>query len=185
MSANQGLKINTDAAGLRHYRWTGPTGSDFHQIRQPSGTWYHASTPPAVIAILERAISIGSRLRLWFGDTETGKASDQKYDVVGFIGRGASQISLPLLLPSIDSHGGVPISDHQIVAIARGPGNVFAYEHPTLDLGIWTRIAAIDPASTNDYIEAVLVDGKIHSHHKSPVQADHMIEFMTGLRWAK
>jgi len=181
MSSNQGLKINTDAAGLRHYRWTGPTGSDFHQIRQPSGTWYHASTPPAVIAILERAISIGSRLRLWFGDTETGKASDQKYDVVGFIGRGASQISLPLLLPSIDSHGGVPISDHQIVAIARGPGNVFAYEHPTLDLGIWTK----GPADSEDYIEATFVDGEMWSQHRSPGQADHLIEFMTGLRWAK
>jgi hypothetical protein len=165
---------------LSTYKWTGPTGVDFVQEESPVGTFYHHDTPHEVRAILDTAIANRSRLRLWYGDTETGKQWNDEYDMLGYIGRSTGRIKIPLIIANSRSMGGPGILDNCIIAIATRPG-VFAYKHPTLDLGKWTT----GPAQSEGYLEASFKDGELIGQFKKPGQAARHCGFMTGERFAK
>jgi len=48
-----------------------------------SGTAYHVNTPPAVVTALEYARQKGKRVRLFYGDPQTGRDWAKEYGVVG------------------------------------------------------------------------------------------------------
>ena len=97
-----------------------------------NGTTYHNETPPEVINILETArVScaslMGDRLKLFYGDSKTGRA----WGIVErcYIGRSAGQIKVPLVISRSDSTGGNAISDNCIVRIESSAGGKVRYSH--------------------------------------------------------
>jgi hypothetical protein len=84
--------------------------------RMPSGTCYHAETPEKVIIVLERFRLNQRKVRLYFGDTQTGKSWLDEHDVVGSIGLSTGPIKVPLLV-TVGDIGGSALLDHCIIRI--------------------------------------------------------------------
>lgn len=98
-----------------------------------NGTTYDDATLPEIVQILESARAAGNRLRIHYGDPETGHDWGDTYDVAGTVGRSTGRLKIPLLLPNAASTGGAPISTARIVRIrpsrrSAGPDH---YRHPS------------------------------------------------------
>lgn len=94
------------------------------------GTSFHKDTPMAVCNILNRAINNRSqKIRIFYGDTETGRDWNESYDTFGFIGRSLGPSKIPLMIYSHRSMGGPGILDHCIVRITIDKEDV--YRHPS------------------------------------------------------
>lgn len=95
------------------------------------GTWYHDDTPERVIAMLDRARYRGERIRLYYGDTETGRDWGDQYSV-GYVGRSMGPKKIPILLPLTISTAGGGILCNSIVRIShankKNGGDL--YRHP-------------------------------------------------------
>ncbi|MBU2346535.1 MAG: hypothetical protein KJ888_20285, partial [Gammaproteobacteria bacterium] len=102
-----------------------------------NGIEYHDETPEAVIKILEDNLRNHrqERLRLYYGDSETGLDWEEVYDVTGYVGHSTGTVKIPLLVHNARSLGGSPILDHCIVKITKTtkPYKVL-YQHPKYHL---------------------------------------------------
>lgn len=145
-----------------------------------NGTTYDSRTPDTVQRALESARSSGARVRLFYGDTATGKAWAEEYHVAGTVGRSMGPIKIPLLIANARSMGGGGILDHCIVAIATGP-NRFSYRHDSFDVGEWRVV----PSDLPEYAAAVTHNGAIHARFKTATAATRYVAFMRGERMAK
>lgn len=87
-----------------------------------NGTSYDERTPDEVIRILERSRKEKLRLRLFYGDTETGKVWEDATPNRGHIGRSTGDIKIPLLVRTSRSAGGEAVLDHCIVKITESRG---------------------------------------------------------------
>ena len=145
-----------------------------------SGIYYHKDTPERIIRTLEGSRNCGERIRLFYGDTESGKCWNEENDVVGTVGRSTGPIKVPLLIARSTSSGGGAILDHAIVKIIN-KGSVL-YRHPSFNCGNWTMTISSDLPG---YKENALCNGKIHARFKKEGQAQRYIDFMTGKRFSK
>lgn len=67
--------------------------------------------------VLSSLVHSGRRVRIWYGDTETGRSWNEEYEVTGTIGRSTGKIAIPLLLKNSRSHGGSPLLVDCIIRI--------------------------------------------------------------------
>jgi hypothetical protein len=103
-----------------------------------NGTAYHNDTPNHIVKILEwaRTRNQKPRLRVYYGDVETGRDWEEEHEVIRYVGRSTGSIKIPLLVNNKNSHGGGGILDNCIVGIEyanRREGGVI-YKHPKYHL---------------------------------------------------
>ncbi len=186
----EAMKTSELAEGPAVHEWTGPTGVKFRDVREPSGMYYHDTTPRAVIDQLERARAYNLRIRLFTGNRETGKEWFAEHDVCGRVGRSMGPIRIPLLIHNSQSRGGGAILTDCIVRLFVDGKEV--YRHPHYKEPKFT-VREIAGAATcgkinlraDGYTHAVDIDGKNHANFKSLVQAERWIAFMRGERFSK
>lgn len=143
------------------------------KYKQIGGMSFDIRTPDTVCNILAQyAGRRDVRLRLYYGDTETGRCWMEEYDTIGYIGRSTGQIKIPLLIKNSRSLGGGAILDHCIIKIT--VDGVKLYEHPLFNMPVVT---------VNDH--QVLVDGEIYANCKTKKQAERLAAFMRGERNSK
>lgn len=121
--------------------YTSPNGES-KDYQCSNGTYYHHNTPPKVIDILERARMEYKRgrlyrIRLFYGDTKTGRDWLEENNIMGYVGRSTGLIKIPLLIHNRRSTGGHGILDHCIVKITHRRQVI--YQHPKYHIGGWTR----------------------------------------------
>ncbi|WP_045364416.1 hypothetical protein [Methyloceanibacter caenitepidi] len=143
--------------------------------RHEGGTYFNEKTPDDVKRALERARVNGERVRLFYGDTETGKAWLEEYGVAGTINRSTGPCKIPLIIASSRSHGGPAILDSCIVAIRGRHG--WLYRHPQFDRGAFTMHYGETPIRVSH-------NGETWATFKTPKQALRRIAFMRGERLA-
>lgn len=97
------------------------------QYKIVDGTYYDARTPDAVISVLEMSRKTKTRLRLDYGDTNTGQSWGEQYDILGHIGRSTGSIKIPLLIHNSRSIGGGGILDYCIIKISESKGGRVLY----------------------------------------------------------
>ena len=68
-------------------------------------------------SILSSLVHSGRRVRIWYGDTETGRSWNEEYEVTGTIGRSSGNIKIPLLIKNSRSYGGGSLLDDCIIRI--------------------------------------------------------------------
>ncbi len=117
------------------------------------------------------------KIRVFYGDPDTGRSWHEENDVAGMIGRSMGPIKVPLMLKSRRSDGGPALLDHCVVAVVSGPGR-FDYRHPGFDPGKWSWKQEID----GKYVEAAYCDGQLHARFGKAGQAARYCEFMRGER---
>lgn len=103
---------------------------DTEKYRVRNGTYYDRRTPFEITTCLELARLGEQRIRLYYGDRETGRDWNERYDVTGRIGRSMGPIRIPILLHNRRSIGGGGILDHCIVRIDTAAGRKVLYQHP-------------------------------------------------------
>lgn len=94
------------------------------------GTWFDPETHPEVRRQLELARNGKYRLRLEYGDRETGQAWDDRPNN-GTISRSMGPMKVPLLIKSTRSYGGEAILTACIVKISETPGGRMLWQHPS------------------------------------------------------
>lgn len=154
---------------------------------QHNGLWFHPETKLQVQRILAEAYENRATLRVWYGDTKTGKAWAEEYDIMGQIGRSCGRVKVPLLVaPGED--GAPAMLEHCIVRIDRvtrntkGPGKKGAtlYVHPAFSAGTWTT----GPARDEGYKEAAYQNGVLTAQFKRAGSAQSYCDFMQGTAYS-
>jgi len=136
---------------------------------------YNEATNEEVRRIIDGLVNSRSRVRIFLGNTETGDAWPEEYDVTGRIGRSTGPQKIPLVVHSSRSYGGGALLDHCVVGIVRTDG-YWLYKHPRFNVGAWEHGA--------DETE-VLHNGIVHARFKTYAQASNYIKFMKGQRFHK
>lgn len=129
-----------------------------------NGTSYHVETIDTVIDILDTARGRSKRLKIYLGDTKTGRDWFEENERFGYIGRSTGSIKIPLLIPKINSHGGGALLDHCIVKIQESKGNRVLYQH----LLYKSPVIEIKEATTETkYTHEVIINGELYGRCRS------------------
>ena len=93
---------------------------------------YKAETPVEVQNILNQYTHRADkrRLRLYYGDAESGLDWLEENNCIGHIGRSMGPVHIPLLIKNTRSMGGGAILDHCVVKIQDVDTKRVLYQHP-------------------------------------------------------
>ena len=96
-----------------------------------TGTYYNIQTPTIVCDILEESRISLHRLRIYYGNKDTGRAWGDV--LVGHVGRSTGTFKVPLLISNKNSTGGCQLLDACIVKIehANKKDGGTIYQHAT------------------------------------------------------
>ena len=139
-----------------------------------------AKTSGGVADILNRLTESKQRVRLVYGDTETGKDWLKEYDVLGSIGRSTGANQIPLLISNSRSTGGGAIMEDCILKIADVKSKKVLYQH---DKYIAPKFDIVP--SIVGYSVTVTIDGKMQANFKTIKQAQNYIDYMLCKRMSK
>ena len=79
-------------------------------------TWHDSDALPEVCKVIDRCFRNGTRVRLFYGDTETGREWGEENDVLGSIGRSVGPLKSPILILK-GEHSGTTILEHCLLKI--------------------------------------------------------------------
>lgn len=140
------------------------------------GTWFSLDTPKKVQRILEDYRRSGKKIRVFYGDPETGRDWMEENDVLGRIGRSTGVMQIPLLVPDGEC-GGPGLLDDRIVRLMDAETHKELYRHPSYH----QKTLAIIPSTVGKgYTHAVRADGETVANFKSMGAAAHYVAFMAG-----
>ena len=135
------------------------------------GVSFYEDTNESVINILLDAMKHKDRIRVFFGDAESGADWCETYDTMGTIGTSCGMTKVPLLIHSIRSTGGDAILTDSIVKITRNKKVI--YKHPNYNCNI-----KID----GDYIVDSNEKKIMHFWTKDENKRKRFFEFLKGTR---
>jgi hypothetical protein len=163
-----------------------PGNGNVIKYKKVGGLYYHLATPDAVVQALEWTRSNRQRIRIYLGDTTTGRDWLEEHDVEGYIGNSMGLLRVPLLVHNRRSMGGPALLDHCIVKIKRTTGGGVLYRHARYHAGTFnTREVRPDETVQGrrlvdlGYTHAVDVDGSNHANFKSLPAAQRYVRRMT------
>jgi hypothetical protein len=147
-------------------------GIDTANYKVMNGTYYKTSTPDSVIRILENARLNNTRLKIYYGDTATGRDWMEENDTIGTIGRSGGQVQIPLLIRYKNSYGGGGILDHCIVKVRDQKTKVVLYQAANYH----QPQIVITPGDLPEYPFNIVAGGSgIYSRHKSHISAIRLL----------
>lgn len=157
------------------------------RYRRYDGIYFHEQTPVEVVRALNAARQARTRIRLYYGDTETGRDWLEEHDVIGKLGQSLGPLRVPLLIPTCRSDGGPALLDHCIVKIKETRSGRICYQHPRYHTGTFA-IREIEPDEMcgtenlreRGYTHAVDVDGRNQANFKSLKAAEKYVRKTTG-----
>jgi hypothetical protein len=133
---------------------------------------FSVNAPDKLCELLVNLNANRRRIRIFYGDTSTGKCWNDEHDVIGYVGR-TTGIRSPILVYNNRSMGGGLILDEHVLKIVDMSGRVLY------------QVDNFIPS----FIEAtglqVYIDGKLHANCKSNQAAIKLAQFMSGKRFAK
>ena len=143
------------------------------------GTFYDTRTPREVINALELSRRAGYRIRVWYGDAQTGAPWMEESDVTGYVSRTTGPVCIPLLVHNKRSLGAPAMLEHCIVRIVRADTRRTLYQHPTY------RTPMLVCRPTPDGWAVARLEGAASTDHAlfpTEQKARRWADFMTGER---
>lgn len=127
-----------------------------------------------------------NRVRIWYGDRDSGRSWNEEYDVVGRIGKTMGVIKIPILVYNSRSYGGPSILVGSIIRIDDIEDKSTLWKVPNF------HVEPMEIKITNDRFRPYSVmrhkdDGTtdIIANFKKEEQAKRWIDFMNGERYCK
>lgn len=148
-----------------------------------NGTYYNKNTPNDVIRILENARMNHNRIRIFYGDSKTGRDWLEEYDTIGYVGRSTGSIKIPLLIYSNRSTGGPAILDDCIIKITEK--HKILYQLPSYFLPQLTVKEAEPLLRETGYFFSVMANDKVQANFETGKKANNYIAFLQGNRNTK
>ena len=137
-----------------------------------------AKTQNGVAALLNNLAMSKQRIRLVYGDIDTGKDWLQEYEVLGSIGKSNGSNQIPLLISNSRSTGGGAILEDCILKIVDVKSKKVLYQHDKYLAPKFDIVPSIIGYS-------VTVDGNVQANFKTIKQAQNYIDFMLCKRMSK
>lgn len=136
--------------------------------------------------VLSSLVQSGRRVRIWYGDTETGRSWNEEYAVTGTIGRSTGEINIPLLINNSRSYGGGALLDDCIIRIDDIKQKRTLYKHENFHvekLELKTEEGSEYPYQVMQHKDS----GEIQNvaNFKDNKRALRWIDFMNGYRYCK
>lgn len=131
-----------------------------------NGIEFDSNTPERVVNILLTYMGSKQRIRLFYGDSKTGRDYGETYDVMGYIGRSTGQVKIPLLINNSRSMGGMGILTGSIVRITVDKRNI--YVHPKYKCDVTVKG------------KDVYLNGKLHISSPTIDKAKKAADFLSG-----
>lgn len=102
------------------------------------GIEFDANTPDRVVKVLLAYMgNKNQRIRLFYGDSKTGRDWCEEWGTMGYVGKSTGNIKIPLLISSKRAYGGSAILTGSIVRITVDKQNV--YLHPKYKCDVTVR----------------------------------------------
>jgi hypothetical protein len=151
------------------------------QYRKVGSIYYHVDTPDAVVRALEQARSTRRRIRIYLGDSQTGRDWLEEHDVSGYVGNSLGPLKVPLLVFNRRSFGGGAILDHCVIKIKWTTGGVL-HQHAQYHTGTFTigDIRLGDRLWDSGFTHHVNVNGQNHANFRSRQAAERYVRKMTA-----
>jgi len=138
-------------------------GREYKKIGE---TCYKPDTDIRVINVLEKYMNNRRTIRVYYGDTETGKCWNEERDVRGRVGRSTGNIKIPLLVHPL-SYGGPALLDNRILKIVDIRSKAVLYQHEKF---IQPKVE-ITKSDLPEYSYNVLIDGGVYGRCKTKREA--------------
>ncbi|MYM92780.1 hypothetical protein [Duganella vulcania] len=144
------------------------------------GTWFNFNTAASVRKVLEECREEGTTVRVFYGDTTTGRSWLDEHDVVGRIGRSAGSLQIPLLVPE-GEYGGCGILDASIIRIVDVGTGMDLYRHKQFHLPAM-ELKLDEHKEYPHALHIADVEGNfgVHARFASLPQASAYIAFLHG-----
>ena len=146
---------------------------------------FDEKTNDAVQRVITSAYHANQRLRVVFGDVETGEDWLEKHCVIGTVGRSAGTIKKPLLINNSRSTGGCAILTNCILKIVDVKNKHVLYEALNYKKPIFVKCASTHNGYMYDVYNVKNGSNILHARFKTEKSADNYIEFMQCKRMTK
>ena len=144
---------------------------------KPNETLFDPETPPGVQALLETYRQNRRRLRIFYGDAQTGRDWLQEHDVIGTVSRSTGPIKVALLVPA-GERGGPALLTQCIVRMLDVASKQEIYRHRAYHRPSFELVPGDEPG----YVRTVKVDGEVHARFETDAAARNWVAFMDGSR---
>ena len=144
-----------------------------------------------LIEACEYARNHNERIRLWYGDAETGRSWGDEYNVLGYIGKTFGKYNIPILVSNKRSSGGFAILTDAIIRLDSTKTGRTLYKHPKFYIEpLDIRDEEAPQYRDHGFIASVYQEqesGKsvCLARFKSKKQAENWVKFMKGERYCK
>ena len=126
------------------------------------GTYFDARTPDAVCIVLSDLIKNRKTVKVFWGDTVTGKCWNDEHDTIGTIGRSTGTRKIPLIV-NTRSYGGPALLDYCLLKIREIKTGRVLYQASNWNP---SKIEIV-PSNVPGYSHSVVIDGTLYSNHKT------------------
>lgn len=142
-------------------------------------TWFDGRTPLRVQKAMESLRQSRTPVRIFSGNTKTGRDWMDEYDTMGLIGRSMGLMKVPLIG---DGHA---VLTHCIVKLVNTDTGEVVYQHPKYHLPKIELVEAPDYEKSSGYTHSVKMENaegemQLHANFKSSKAAQAWINFISG-----
>ena len=140
------------------------------------------NTNEKVKQVLTSCYNCKNRVRIVYGDVNTGESYLEEYEILGYIGKSTGIKPIPLLINNSRSSGGGGILTDIILKIVDTQTKQVLFKHENYVMPVLTK----EISSHNDYLYDVIYNGEsVVARFKTEKQANNYIDFMQCKRMSK
>lgn len=132
---------------------------------------YHVETNRKVIDTLEYCRKNRLRVKINYGDIETGKSWNEEHDTMGYVSMSKGyEARFPILVHNARAYGGRSLMDNSVLKIQESKGKRVLYQAPNFQPSTFE----IKESTKHGYTHSLYIDGSLYSNHKSLKSAEQL-----------
>lgn len=143
------------------------------QYKIVKGKSYFEGTPDYVCNMLDWAARFRIRIKLHYGDPDTGRDWNEENFVAGYVGY-TGKVRIPILIHNTRSIGGGAILTDKIVKLVESSTGRLLYQHPDYH----QPLVEVRESKEPGYSHSVYIEGNLYSNHKKEAQANRLARFL-------
>ena len=147
---------------------------------ETNGIFFPEETTMGVREAITNAYLNRRKVKIYCGDTKTGRCWNEEHDTIGTIGRSSGPTKVSLLIATSRSMGGGEIMTDCIVRVRDFRSGVDLYRAPNYVQSTFEIIALSEHPeyAHEDYTHAVKINGEFYSRHKTERAAKMLVTKM-------